>query len=132
MEIEDFDESSSERIVIAKLDVEKVFHYTGIQFFNEDVYLTPGLVKHIKRRHDGIWEIYKTEISNSILNPDYIGVNPKHDNSIEIYKRLDNVILIAITSKEDAGVIISSIYELDNAEHKITKRLNSGRIQEFD
>lgn len=45
------------------MNIDKIFRYTGILFSNSEVYLTPGVVRHIKKRHEGIWEKYKSEIT---------------------------------------------------------------------
>lgn len=48
-----------------------------------------------------------------------------------MYKKLDDTILIAITVKEDVGVMVSTMYDLNNLEYKISNRLENGRIKQF-
>lgn len=65
-----------------------------------------------------------------LKNSDYVGQNPKEPNSIELYKQIGYV-LIADKLDPSGYLYLSSMYELNNGEHKIKARLKSGRIVPF-
>jgi len=69
--------------------------------FPEVVYASPGVIKHIKKRHgkqltkkikDNILETVETIIKE----PDYFGISNKENmlKSIELIKKIDNIILL--------------------------------------
>lgn len=95
----------------------------------DDIYQSDGLIIHIKKRHPGL-EKYMSDIPDIIKNPDYIGVNPKETDSIELIKILDDNILVAIKlDKNDNHLFVASLYNISNS--KLQNRLNSGRIKEY-
>lgn len=96
-----------------------------------EVWLYSGAIKHIKKHHPGIYEKYEIHISSIIESPDYVGRNPKEPNSVELYKKVDNNLLLAIKLDPSGYFFLSSLYDLNNAETKIAKRLRSGRIVAF-
>ncbi len=66
-----------------------------------------------------------------ISNPDYAGQNPREPNSVELYKMVDEYVLIAIKLNPRTGLFLGSFFKLDNGPQKIRKRLRSKRIYEF-
>ena len=131
MEIDKFDENSSGPLLVGQIDVVKVKKLTGVSFPEQNVFIYPGAVKHINRNHPLVWNRHKYELPNILSNPGYIGKNPKVPNSIELYKFVSDHLLLAIKLDPSGYLFVSTFYELDNARHKIKKRLASGRIQPY-
>jgi hypothetical protein len=123
-----FDENSIDPLLIGEVNIAKIQSLVGIVFPVSEVYIYPGAIKHIKREHAGIWELYGHLLPSIVQEPDYIGKNPKVPNSIELYKQLGDHMLLAIKLDPTGYLFVSSLYELNNAIVKIKKRLASGRI----
>ena len=131
MGIDKFDEHSSDPLMVGQIDTEKVKKLTGIVFEEQEVFIYPGAVKHIKKNHPLVWDQHKHELPDLLSNPDYIGKNSKVPDSIELYKFVGDHLLLAIKLDPSGYLFVSTFYDLDNAEHKIKKRLKSGRIQAY-
>ncbi len=116
------------RQIAGYIDNEKIYQLIGVWFHTIEVEMYPGFIKHCKKKHPGIFEKYYQLIPEIIFNPDYIGKNPKETKSIEMYKRVDETLLLAIKLDPHGYLYLSSFYELNNAEFKIQKRLRKGRI----
>jgi hypothetical protein len=119
-------QNSNEPQLIGILDIEKIQMLTGILLPVREVYIYPGAIRHIKKRHPGVWEKYGHTLSSVIQNPDYVG--SKEDNSVELYKQIGEHILLAIKLDPSGYLFISTLFEIQNATIKIKKRLSSGRI----
>lgn len=96
-----------------------------------DVQIYPGAIKHIKKRHPGIYEKYSSNLKDIIENPDYVGQNPKEPNSVELIKIINNYILVAIKLDPSGYLFLFSMYDMNNGPVKIQKRLNNGRLIPF-
>lgn len=122
----------SKRYQLVGVIPECIIKHYGLQCNSYEVHMAPGLLKHLKKR--GHWDdflLYYQEIPDMISNPDYAGQNPKEPNSVELYKMVDEYVLIAIKMNPETGLFLGSFYELDNGPEKIKKRLRSRRIYEF-
>ncbi|PAD72875.1 hypothetical protein [Paenibacillus campinasensis] len=119
---------SKEIQTVGKLDIEAIDKLTGIRFPESEVKMYPGAIKHILKKHPGILEKHGHLIPNMISNPDYIGQNPKVPDSIELIKVINPHLLLAIKLDPTGYLFLSSFYELDNGEVKVSKRLGSGRL----
>ncbi|MFS1519705.1 plasmid-related protein [Bacillus sp. SCS-151] len=111
---------------------ECVINHYSIQCASFNVYMPPGVLKHLKKQ--GHWNDFRTyynDIPNMIANPDYAGQNPKEPNTVEIYKVVSDHVLLPIKLNQDTGLFLSSFYILDNGANKIEKRLRVGRIHPF-
>ena len=94
-----------------------------------DIFKSDGLITHIKKRHPG-FEKYISDIPSIIASPDYIGVNPKEPNSIELIKVLAGNIQVAIKLDKNKNYLyVASLYDVSNA--KLQNRLNSGRLKKY-
>lgn len=84
----------------------------------------------VKRKHFKCLK-YIDYISDIILEPDYIGVNPNEsDVSIERIKRYSDNVMIGIKLDTDGEYLyVSTMHDVQ--ESKIARRLHSGRIKEF-
>lgn len=98
---------------------------------SNDVQMHPGVIKHIKRKHPGIYEQYSVNMKDIIENPDYVGRNPTEPNSVELIKLIDKHILIAVKLDPSGYLFLSSMYDMHNGPVKIEKRLNSKRLKPF-
>lgn len=131
------DLTTKNRQIIGQLDIGKINNIlkTSHTILIKDVYLFSGAIKHIQKGHPGVLERYKNKLQGMCSNPDYIGNNPRQPiNSIELYKNFqadnlgEEMLLLAIKQEEDCDFFVASLYILDNFDHKIPKRLRSGRI----
>jgi hypothetical protein len=106
--------------------------YYGLVCESHEVYMPPGVLKHLKkRRHWDDFIKYYNDIPDMISQPDYAGQNPKEPNTVELYKVLADRVLIAIKMNPANGLFLGSFYVLDNGEEKIKGRLRTKRIYPF-
>lgn len=110
------------------------FGYTG------EIYASPGVIKHIKKRHKNGKNALSYKIINNILPtiediilaPDYIGTHPcKVGTSIEFVKKVDVNLLVAVEVDLDNNYIyVASLYPL--SESKLNSRITSGRLIKYE
>lgn len=96
-----------------------------------EIYVFPGLRKHILLKHKNCLK-YLGDINIIIQEPDYIGVNPNEQNSVEYVKTLDNNVLVSVNLSSDSDenyLFVSSVYDISNA--KLQNRLHSKRLVKF-
>lgn len=122
---------SSQIQIVGLLDLVSIQTLLGITFPSAEVYMYPGVVKHIKKHHPGIFEQYHHLIPGMIAKPDYVGQNPKEPNSVELYKVVNDHLLMAIKLDPTGYLYLSSFYDLNNGPYKVAQRLSSGRIVPF-
>lgn len=111
---------------------ECIINHYSIKCVSFEVYMPPGVIKHLKKQ--GHWDDFMTyhqDIPKMIANPDYVGQNPREPNTVEIYKVLNDRVILPIKLNTSSGLFMSSFYILNNGEDKIEKRLRSGRIHPF-
>jgi len=86
-------------------------------------------MKHISRRHPDCVRYY-ADIPDIIADPDYIGKDPTKPDSIEIIKKLDEYVQVAINlDKKDNYLYVASLYCQTQA--KVSRRIESGRYVRF-
>ena len=117
--------------IVGELNIEAVKKLIGIEFPDGKVYMYPGAIKHIKKRHNGLIEQYGHLIPVIIANPDYVGQNPKEPNSVELVKVITEHFLVAIKLDPSGYLFLSSFYDLDNGPYKVQARLRSGRLKPY-
>lgn len=99
----------------------------GISLPCKKIYKSKGLVTHIEKKHANCLA-YLGHIPDIIKNPDYIGTNAKEPNSIEVIKRYDKNILVAIKlDTRNDYYYVASLYAI--SEGKLLRRLHSKRIK---
>jgi len=113
---------------VGHLDIQKIFNLTGVQLPSSEVLIYPGAIKHIKKRHPGVFEQYGELIPSIVTSPDYVGENPSEPGSVELYKVVNDHLLLAVKCDPTGYLFVSSLYTLNNGAYKIQKRLASGRI----
>lgn len=99
---------------------------------NDNIYMVPGVKKHIKKKHKDCFKYFK-DIPDIITNPDYIGVNPNEPNSVEFVKTFDDIILVSVNlsiDTEQQYLFVSSLYDISNG--KLKNRINSGRLKKIN
>ena len=71
---------------------------------------------------------YIEKIPDIIKNPDYVGRNPKEPNSLELVKRYEDNIQIAIKLDISKDYLyVATLFDI--RESKIERRLASGRLK---
>jgi hypothetical protein len=111
---------------------EAVVKYYCISCSSYEVYMPPGVLKHLKKK--GHWQDfmkYHQDIPDMISNPDFAGQNPKEPGTVELYKVMSDHVLLAIKMSPDTGLFLGSFYTLDNGAKKIQGRLRTQRIYPF-
>ena len=106
--------------------------YYKLQCVSHDVHMPPGVLKHLRKR--GHWDDFMAhyqDIPEMISHPDYAGQNPKEPESIELYKVMDDHVLLAIKMNPQNGLFLGSFYILNNGVEKIKRRLRVGRIYPY-
>ncbi|WP_409276400.1 plasmid-related protein (plasmid) [Neobacillus sp. SCS-31] len=108
---------------------QEVLDHYSIQCPSNEVTIPPGVLKHIrKQRHWVEFMQYYQDIPDMIANPDYAGQNPKEPGTVELYKVINDHLLLAIKVDPSTGLFLSSFYKLDNPQSKVAGRLRNGRI----
>ena len=103
--------------------------------FPDYVYISPGVIKHIKKRHgkqltkkikDNIIEV----IEDIIKEPYYAGIAKKNDGrkSIELIKRVDNIILLLGLDMDipDKYIYVATLYPITSC--KLRGKLFNNRL----
>lgn len=103
----------------------------GLNLPTIKIYQSNGLETHmIKHKHSNCIK-YLGKIPEILDKPDYIGKNPKEENSIELIKKYEDNILIAIKLDKNGDYLyIATMHEV--AEPKLIRRLNSGRVKAYE
>ncbi|PHV71250.1 hypothetical protein CS063_06045 [Sporanaerobium hydrogeniformans] len=103
--------------------------------FSGKVYMAPGVVKHVMRKHGkdlGKYIISHIEdyIEEIITNPEYVGCHPKKvGTSLELVKKLDKNLLVALeVDLEEDYIYVASFYPITPS--KLENRIFSGRFKE--
>ena len=103
--------------------------YLGTSLPLLDIVQSQGLSIHVQKRHPNM-VVYLNNISDILSSPDYIGMNPKEPDSIELVKVYSDNILLAIKlDKNNNYYYISSLYDITPA--KLNKNLNNGRLKSY-
>ncbi len=126
------DPHANQTQLVGRIDQEVIQNLLGITFPVTDVYMYPGFIKHVRKRHPKIFEKYYSLIPEIILNPDYVGHNPKEPNSIELVKMIKGGLLLAIKLSPGGYLYLSSMYAMKNGEYKVKKRIRSGRLVPYN
>lgn len=109
--------------------IEKFNILTGQDLECKDIVQSSGLLLHIQKRHPDCVDKLPY-IPLIIAEPDYIGRNPREENSIELVKCMGNNLMVCVKLdiKRDY-FYVASLFEISDA--KLQSRLKSGRISKF-
>ncbi len=111
------DTNENSILIVGKLQ-ERITEKLNINLPNENIHMYPGFKKHIEKRHPDCIK-YISNIQNIVNNPDYIGIHPSEENSVELVKVFDKNILLSInlsTKTEKEYLYVSSLYEISQAK----------------
>lgn len=99
---------------------------------NEILFSKNGLRKHLLKREHYNSLKYFNEIEKIIMNPDYVGSNPREKEiSIEYVKCYEDNVLVAVKLNRKKSVFyIASMYII--SEYKLENRIKSGRLIKID
>ncbi len=102
--------------------------------FPEFVYASPGVIKHIKKRHgrqltkrvkDNIIEI----VEDIIKEPEYVGITCKDGKkSVELIKKMDKIFLLLglDIDYQDNYIYVATLYPIN--ESKVQSKLFNNRL----
>ena len=91
------------------------------------IYQFDGLFTHVRKHHEDDLRYYD-KIALIVNDPDYIGTDSTKPGSIELIKKLDEHVLVAITlDKKETYYFVSTMFSQTNA--KVQARLSSGRYK---
>lgn len=108
-----------------------VYHEAFNQLLGVDlpcgyIYQSGGFKKHVVKNHPRCVK-YLDKVSDIISDPDYIGLNPKEKNSIELVKKYEDNVLLALKLDCKRGYIYTaSIYNI--TQSKLDRHVYSGRL----
>ncbi|TDW16268.1 hypothetical protein EDD63_12632 [Breznakia blatticola] len=95
-----------------------------------DIVKSNGLKHHLIKNNHSNCLCYLDKIEEILHDPTYIGQNARHSNSIELIKRYDDNILVAMKLDNKHGCwYVASVYDVP--EEKIIRRLHSGRLKKY-
>ena len=93
------------------------------------IYRSSRLINHIQRRHPDFVG-YIDKLPEILLNPDYIGKNPKEPDSMELVKVFSDNILVAIKLDDKNNYLyVASLYNISDG--KLHNRIHSGRLKKL-
>ena len=107
----------------------------GFDFYG-NVYASPGVLKHIKKKHGkqltrNIKDNLKVMMERIIVKPDFIGMNKRKnkDGALELVKKIDAYIMLILEVDIDKKYIyVSSMYPVTKS--KMKNKLYSGSLKE--
>lgn len=85
----------------------------------------PNNLNHVQERHPESFNKYTESLSEIISSPDYVGVHP-NGQSIELIKKLEENVLVAIRLRSNGPLWVKSFYEITNS--KLSNYVSSGRV----
>ena len=94
-----------------------------------EIWQYPGFEKHVAKKHQNCI-CYINRIKEIIEKPDYISVNSRIPNSIELIKRFSDLILLSVNLDIKNGYLyVSSLYDIEDA--KLERKRHSGKLFQF-
>ncbi len=119
-----------EKLTVVGRMTDKLNKIAGTSLPTTEIYCSEGLYEHmLKRKHLSCIK-YIEHIPAIIREPDYVGSNPKEPESIELVKKFNNNVLLAIKlDKKMNYLYVASLYEI--AQSKIDRRLFSNRLKRW-
>lgn len=116
---------------IGMLNLKRIRKLLNINLRNGHVYIHDGIVAHVAYHHGDIYRTHESKINKMIEYPDFVGINPREPDSLELYVE-EGHLLLAINRNQKAGYLfLASMYVLDDWNRKIHDRLRSKRIKRY-
>lgn len=101
----------------------------GIDYPCLDIMQSGGLKVHVQKRHPED-VCFLEQIERILQEPDFIGINPNVENSIELVKNFSDHVQVAVKlDVSEEYFYVASLYTVKPS--KITQRLYSGRLKKF-
>ncbi|MGL4738220.1 MAG: PBECR2 nuclease fold domain-containing protein [Cellulosilyticaceae bacterium] len=98
----------------------------GLEVKERRIVLYPGGIKHMKNRHYRAYKSYFKKIPDIIQNPDYAGISLSEERCIELVKKYDAYVLVAIKWDDQGRLFVSSMYMMD--DNRIENRVLYGKL----
>ncbi|MCD7886850.1 MAG: hypothetical protein LUG44_04430 [Clostridiales bacterium] len=110
--------------------LERYNEITGQSIPPGGIYQSPGLVRHIEKRHPE--NVSQIDLIPEILaSPDYIGHNPKETDSVELVKVYGQNLMVCVKLDRRKGYLfVASFFSI--SQGKLKNRLNSGRLKRLE
>ncbi|MEG0012830.1 MAG: PBECR2 nuclease fold domain-containing protein [Cellulosilyticaceae bacterium] len=105
----------------------EILELLNLAMENNKIFIYPGAIRHIKRRHPYAFKLYFKKIPEVIAYPDYIGMSSQNPKRIELVRCYKDNILVALKLDENYNLFVSSMYIIE--ENRIEKRVEYGRLQ---
>ena len=88
-----------------------------------------GLEIHIKKHHPGL--VAKMGLIPQIIaQPDYVGVNPREPNSIELVRDFGQNLKVCVKlDRKEGYLFVASFYDMTQA--KLTRHIQGGRLKRY-
>ncbi len=121
-----------ENKLIAVGEYNKIFDsYLSYKISQKTIYQSPGLAKHILKRHPECLQ-YMDMIPSILSSPDYIGINPNESGvSFELVKILSENVQIGIKLDSKADYLyVATLHTITEA--KLRHGISNGRLKKFD
>ena len=99
--------------LIGKIDREK---YGNLA--TDEVVLTPLQKEHIQEKREKTYQKYKEQLAEILADPDYILEDPKHEETVLVFKRFTNfaeIVLRLSTGTGDKKNSIITLWEIKEA-----------------
>ncbi len=105
--------------------------YLPYNIKNPTIYQSPGLAKHILKRHPECLK-YLNLLPEIISSPDYIGINPNESSpSFELVKSISPNIQIGIKLDTKGDYLyVATLHTITDS--KLKHGLKNGRLKKFD
>ena len=88
----------------------------------------PNNLKHVQEKHPKSFNKYTERLPEIISSPDYVSVHP-NGKSIELIKKLEENVLVAIRIRSNGPLWIKSFFDIK--DDKLSNYIKSGRAMEL-
>ena len=85
-----------EYINIGKINMEKYAGLSENKIITNEVIITFKQIEHIDEERYGIFERYKDNLEEILLNPDYIIKDKKHENTGLVIKQYEKDVVVVL------------------------------------
>lgn len=104
----------------------EIMEKLGLEIKERRIVLYPGGIKHMKRRHYRAYKYYFRKIPDIIQDPDYVGLSLSEERCIELVKKYDEYVLVAIKWDDSGRLFVSSMYMMD--DNRVENRVLYGKL----
>lgn len=104
-----------EYISIGKINIENYSDLCESEIITDEVIITFKQIEHIDEERSGIFEKYKDNLEEIIMNPDYIIKDTKHVDTGLVIKRYDKDVVVVLklnTADKEKKNSIITIWEI--------------------